>query len=44
MSLDLRRVGHEGGGEKKSILGVLRTKFRIKELNPRLVYFHYLQN
>lgn len=24
--------------------GVLRKKIRIKEFNPRLVYFHYLQD
>lgn len=29
---------------RKWFLGVLRKKFRIKEFNPRLIYFHYLQD
>lgn len=30
--------GTGGGG------GVLRKQIRIKEFNPRLIYFHYLQD
>ena len=48
MSLDLRWSGHRGA-ESDFIGGggggaVLRKEIRIKEFNPRLIYFHYLQD
>lgn len=42
VSLDLRRVGHQG--QKEISGGSCVTKIRIKEFNPRLIYFHYLQD
>lgn len=38
--------GFETGGTSRaeSDSGVLRKQIRIKEFNPRLIYFHYLQD
>jgi len=46
VSLNFRLVKHHGAAKRLfgGVGGFLHKQIRIKEFNPRLIYFHYLQD